>query len=77
MLTVVAAAIAGAAQLAIKWMLRVVVVVVVDGEYLIIELCIRVAKIHSSDIGNLFAALISNQYTLFAWPWLGTGVFFH
>ena len=45
MMTVVAAAaIAGAAQLAIKWTLRVVVVVVVVlGEYLIIELRILVA----------------------------------
>ena len=43
MVTVAAAAIAGAARLAIKQTSRVVVVVVVDGEYLIIELRIRVA----------------------------------
>ena len=42
MVTVSAAAIAGASQRAIKWTLRVVVVIVV-GEYLIIELRIRVA----------------------------------
>ena len=43
MVTLASDAIAGAAQLAIKWMLRVVVVVV--GDYPIIELvlCIRVA----------------------------------
>ena len=40
MVTVVAAAIVGAARLAIKWTSRVVVVV---GEYLIIELRIHVA----------------------------------
>ena len=44
MLTVVAAAaIAGAAQLAIKWTSSIVVVVVVVGEYSIIELRIHVA----------------------------------
>ena len=49
MLTVVAAAaIAGATQLAIKRMSRVgvvVVVVVVVGEYSIMELCIRMAMV--------------------------------
>ena len=48
MLTVVAAAaIAGAARLAIKWMLRVGVVVIV-GKYSIIEL-----RIHLATIGPL------------------------
>ena len=47
MVTVAAAAIAGAAWLAIKWISRVVVVVVVVvGEYLIIELRIHVAITH-------------------------------
>ena len=43
MLTVVAAAFVASARLAIKRMLRVVVVVVVVGKYSIIELRIRVA----------------------------------